>query len=548
MEENMASTLRMQGVHGPTIPMDISRGPTPGSGAAVCAHSGSTGTRSTHEQQKRASEPQHDEGGSPRFSGSGTASGPANGNKRASPEPSTTSASPEHVQPSEHSQQHAPVTSAGAPMPAAGPAAQPSHTVPVANVAAVAPCPAAPGPNVPVLHAMSMPSSAGHLPTHFPGAPPHARAGATAPGLMPGAFAHAGPVGYPHAPAMHFMMPDVGRAGPGAQQQFKGGPTMQGVGAIHPGMMPAGGAMPMAHMMPHMQALNLHFLGYGAGRPGMPPGRQGSGGVHVSPALRHGLTPQMMHENWTRTGVAPLRAAQLQRYRYKRMLRQKGAKKIRYQCRKTLADARPRVKGRFAKVNAPPGAPGEWQGPGSDGGGSGGSGGSGAGAGASLQKQAMAGAVRAKAAEQGTQLELGGVFAGLGGPGDMFGGDDDSGLMRKVMSEFNLADLGAQGDDLEDEDWLDFTGEDVPEQPAGPGARTGGAAAPAQAPTPPKQGVAQRSSAGRAAMPRSFSDGNLAMMSQHNQWGSAVEDDTDAFQLALATLREDNELGLPEDF
>jgi hypothetical protein len=49
--------------------------------------------------------------------------------------------------------------------------------------------------------------------------------------------------------------------------------------------------------------------------------------------------------------ASALRHAQLQRYRAKRLARHLGHKKIRYECRKTLADNRPRIKGRFAKVH-----------------------------------------------------------------------------------------------------------------------------------------------------------------------------------------------------
>jgi hypothetical protein len=45
-----------------------------------------------------------------------------------------------------------------------------------------------------------------------------------------------------------------------------------------------------------------------------------------------------------------LRMQQLARYREKRARRRLGHKKIRYECRKTLADNRPRFKGRFAKI------------------------------------------------------------------------------------------------------------------------------------------------------------------------------------------------------
>jgi len=69
------------------------------------------------------------------------------------------------------------------------------------------------------------------------------------------------------------------------------------------------------------------------------------------------LEESMMHlnSNQMQPGImrripSELRLQQLARYREKRARRKLGHKKIRYECRKTLADNRPRFKGRFAKI------------------------------------------------------------------------------------------------------------------------------------------------------------------------------------------------------
>ena len=76
------------------------------------------------------------------------------------------------------------------------------------------------------------------------------------------------------------------------------------------------------------------------------------GGQHQARAFEGGL--QLREETVLTRPFAQsaLRQAQLQRYRAKRLARHLGHKKIRYECRKTLADNRPRIKGRFAKVNS----------------------------------------------------------------------------------------------------------------------------------------------------------------------------------------------------
>ncbi len=77
-----------------------------------------------------------------------------------------------------------------------------------------------------------------------------------------------------------------------------------------------------------------------------------TGGQHQARAFEAGLRLREETALTRPFAQSALRQAQLQRYRAKRLARHLGHKKIRYECRKTLADNRPRIKGRFAKVNS----------------------------------------------------------------------------------------------------------------------------------------------------------------------------------------------------
>jgi hypothetical protein len=88
-------------------------------------------------------------------------------------------------------------------------------------------------------------------------------------------------------------------------------------------------------MMPPHAGGQVNFS-HGGGAPG------GPGSPHYDQVLTRPFA------------TSALRHAQLQRYRAKRLARHLGHKKIRYECRKTLADNRPRIKGRFAKVHSDP--------------------------------------------------------------------------------------------------------------------------------------------------------------------------------------------------
>ena len=107
-----------------------------------------------------------------------------------------------------------------------------------------------------------------------------------------------------------------------------------------------------AYVAPHSKTIKPSPLGNGV--PALQqPAHAASTSSILPPPVKFTAAAALYTGGLPQRVVSKERQAQLDRYRAKRERRLAGIKnKVRYECRKTLADARPRVGGRFVKISA----------------------------------------------------------------------------------------------------------------------------------------------------------------------------------------------------